>query len=247
MKWKNSFFWSILLHSLILFFLIWAGFQSDLSSISPLFEQEVDIIEATAIIDKPIKPKPQKETPKEKEEPPKIVGKEEERIETKKVEEDKRAIQLKKQEELKKQKEKQEAEEKARKEKEAKEKTQAEAAEKQRQEEEAEERAELARAHKAKLQQGKIDQYKALIRQKIQRSFPEWELFSRNLTCKLKVRILPGGVVVGVKVVESSGNSAFDAAAQRATFKASPLPVPEDPDLFQEFKSLTFPFKPEEK
>ena len=53
------------------------------------------------------------------------------------------------------------------------------------------------------------------------------------------MQIGPGGVVINVSVARSSGNPALDNSARAAVFKASPLPVPDDPDLFNAFRQIT--------
>jgi len=44
--------------------------------------------------------------------------------------------------------------------------------------------------------------------------------------------------------VKSSGNTTFDRQAELAVRKASPLPVPDDPRLFQQMKDIQFEFDP---
>jgi colicin import membrane protein len=67
-----------------------------------------------------------------------------------------------------------------------------------------------------------------------------------NLSCKLRVNMLPSGEVVGVSILESSGNDIFDQRALTAVQKASPLPVPQDADTFERLnlRDSTFIFKP---
>ena len=67
-----------------------------------------------------------------------------------------------------------------------------------------------------------------------------------NLSCKLRVNLLPGGEVVGVSILESSGNDIFDRRALTAVQKASPLPVPQDAETFERLnlRDSTFIFKP---
>ncbi|MGH8119079.1 MAG: cell envelope integrity protein TolA [Gammaproteobacteria bacterium] len=67
-----------------------------------------------------------------------------------------------------------------------------------------------------------------------------------NLSCKLRVNLLPSGEVVGVSILESSGNDIFDRRALTAVQKASPLPVPQDVETFERLnlRESTFIFKP---
>lgn len=65
------------------------------------------------------------------------------------------------------------------------------------------------------------------------------------MSCLLRIRLLPGGSVVGVAVIEGSGSLAFDDSAVRAVHKASPLPVPQEPELWNQFRDFTVRFKPQ--
>jgi len=53
---------------------------------------------------------------------------------------------------------------------------------------------------------------------------------------------LPTGEIIDAQLRKSSGNRAYDDAVHRAIIKASPLPRPDSPDLFQ--RSLTLKFRP---
>ena len=59
-----------------------------------------------------------------------------------------------------------------------------------------------------------------------------------------KVTLLPGGEVLDIKLVKTSGIPAYDAAVERAIHAADPLPVPTDPDLFQQLRELPYKFRP---
>lgn len=59
-----------------------------------------------------------------------------------------------------------------------------------------------------------------------------------------EVTQLPTGEVLDVKLRSSSGNSALDAAVERAIRKSSPLPKPAQPELFS--RLLKIPYKPHE-
>lgn len=63
-----------------------------------------------------------------------------------------------------------------------------------------------------------------------------------DLRCQVRVRLDPAGNVLRVGVTKSSGNSAFDSAVENAILSASPLPLPNRPDLYDEFKEITFYF-----
>ncbi|MCX7147826.1 MAG: TonB family protein [Rhodocyclales bacterium] len=59
-----------------------------------------------------------------------------------------------------------------------------------------------------------------------------------------EVTQLPSGEVINVKVKKSSGNPALDAAVDRAIWKSSPLPKPEQGDVFD--RLLNIPYRPRE-
>jgi colicin import membrane protein len=53
---------------------------------------------------------------------------------------------------------------------------------------------------------------------------------------------LPTGEVLSVKLRKSSGHAGYDEAVERAVLKASPLPKPDRPELFQ--RALELKFRP---
>jgi colicin import membrane protein len=128
-------------------------------------------------------------------------------------------------------KRKAETEAKARAEAEAKRKAEAEV--KARAEEEARQRAVAAA----------INQYTALIHDRVRRN---WRLPAnwRGLSCVVRVNLIPGGDVVSVRIVQSSGDPVFDRSVESAVFQAAPLPVPSEPHLFDAFREFNFRFDP---
>jgi len=56
---------------------------------------------------------------------------------------------------------------------------------------------------------------------------------------------LPSGEILSVKLKKSSGHAAYDSAVERAILKSSPLPKPEQGDLFN--RSLELKFRPLEE
>ncbi len=67
-----------------------------------------------------------------------------------------------------------------------------------------------------------------------------------NPEAEFDVVVLPGGDVLSVKLMKSSGVAAYDNAVERAILKAQPLPVPSDPDSFARFRNLHLKFRPNE-
>lgn len=105
------------------------------------------------------------------------------------------------------------------------------------------EQNQLAQA-KAAQQRGMIDRYKAGILRAIGQEWVVPGSANKNLSCVYRIQLAPGGVVVSVKLLRSSGNPALDRSARVAIFKASPLPVPKDPALFDNFRELRLTVSP---
>ncbi len=186
---------------------------------------------------------------KRKQEESKRQQEEERRIalEKQRLEEEKQRAETKAAEEKKRKEAEAKAEaEKKRKETEAKAEAKAKAeAEKKRQEEErrARDLAEQIEAEEqAARDQSEIERFTRRIQTQIENAFTNPQ---RGLKCTLLVKMVPGGDVVDAKVVRSSGNVLFDRQAEIAVRKASPLPVPDDPRLFQQMREIEFIFDPQ--
>jgi periplasmic protein TonB len=66
-----------------------------------------------------------------------------------------------------------------------------------------------------------------------------------SLSAHVRIRLLPGGEVLDVKLVKSSGDRAFDDSAVNAVKSAGRLPVPSG-DLFNKhFRDITINFHPQ--
>lgn len=107
----------------------------------------------------------------------------------------------------------------------------------------AEEEAELAAAAQARQDQSELARYFAAISQQVTNNFSHPRL-NDGLKCTLLVRMIPGGQVIDAKVVKSSGDPSFDRQAEVAVRKASPLPVPDEPRLFNQIREINFEFDP---
>ena len=88
--------------------------------------------------------------------------------------------------------------------------------------------------------------YIALIKQKVSRSWSPPLGAAHGLQCVVNVRLTLSGDVLSATVVKSSGNAFFDRSVENAVYKAAPLPLPEDPALFDNFREIKFPFGLEE-
>ena len=93
---------------------------------------------------------------------------------------------------------------------------------------------------------GLIDKYKAMIHNKIKRFVVVPPDLKGNPEAEFTVVLLPDGEVMKATLVKSSGYPAYDAAVERAILRASPLPLPPDASLFEEFRTLDLHFRPSE-
>lgn len=98
--------------------------------------------------------------------------------------------------------------------------------------------------HAAEMQ-GVLDKYRAQIMQAIQSNWHPVEQNSK-LFCQILVHVGPGGVVTGIELIQSSGDAVLDRSARVAILKSSPLPVPTEAALFDQFRSLRIKMSPQE-
>ena len=96
----------------------------------------------------------------------------------------------------------------------------------------------------AAMESGAMARYLYAIRQKIQRNWVKPPTATAGLECVVNVRQLPGGEVVGATIGRCNGDDAVKRSIEAAVFKASPLPEPEAPELFD--RDLRITFKPEQ-
>ncbi|AFV00951.1 cell envelope integrity protein TolA [Simiduia agarivorans] len=91
--------------------------------------------------------------------------------------------------------------------------------------------------------------YTAAITQRIIMNWSRPPSARNGMQCTLSIQLVPTGRVIDVKVLQSSGNAAFDRAAEQAVKKAERFPelVGMDPQLFEKsFRQLNLVFRPED-
>jgi colicin import membrane protein len=91
---------------------------------------------------------------------------------------------------------------------------------------------------------GLLNQYAALIQQKVMRNWIKPPTAKAGLECEVKVVQAMGGTVLSVDVGRCNGDAAVRTSIEQAVQRASPLPAPPDPRLFE--RNLIFNFKPTE-
>jgi colicin import membrane protein len=188
---------------------------------------------------KPEPPKPEPPKAEPKPEPPKPDPAIAEKAERLKKEQQKRErLERERQDKLERQK-KEEAEKKKR-EKEEVAKKKKEEEERARQEKE----RQLAREEAARARQTEVDAWRARIAKKVRDRANIPDTVTGHPRAEFRIRILPGGEVLDVTLIRSSGNRAYDAAIERGIRSASPLPVPDaSSELFPQFREPNLVFE----
>ncbi|MCC5867650.1 MAG: cell envelope integrity protein TolA [Gammaproteobacteria bacterium] len=92
-------------------------------------------------------------------------------------------------------------------------------------------------------QAGLLDQYRRMIEQRIVRNWARPPSAGPGLRCEVNVRQAPGGTVLDVRIGTCNGDEAVRRSIEAAVYRASPLPDPPDPSLFE--RNLTIIFRPE--
>ncbi|MBL1277826.1 MAG: cell envelope integrity protein TolA [Ectothiorhodospiraceae bacterium] len=85
--------------------------------------------------------------------------------------------------------------------------------------------------------------YIADIQSKVERKWIRPSSARQGAKCKVVVNQIPGGEVINVTVTQCNGNEIFRRSVEAAVYKASPLPRPSDPGLFD--REIVFNFKPQ--
>ena len=234
-------------------------------------DRPVDIIEAAAIDNKVLEQKKEEKLAIEREKQRKIAAekkrkaekerkrkaevkrKKEEQIKKKKAEEKRKKELAIKKADAKKKKEAEEKKKKAaeRKKKLAEEKKRKAAAEKKRKAEAERKRKETAlkKQMEAKAREARAGQAMMNYAPRIQRKVEDnWRTPARGAEgCKptVLVNLAPDGRVLSARITKSSGDILCDQSVEKAFIRASPLPMPPDPDLYSALKSIEFKFNPQ--
>jgi colicin import membrane protein len=97
----------------------------------------------------------------------------------------------------------------------------------------------------ATVQSGPLrDRYSALLQNKVQRAWIKPPSATPGVDCLVQVTQVPGGEVTGARVTQCNGDAAVRQSIENAVYRASPLPEPPDPALFE--RNFTLRFRPNE-
>lgn len=92
-----------------------------------------------------------------------------------------------------------------------------------------------------------VNDYKSRIRSKIKRFIILPSELNGNPQAEFDVTLMPSGEVLRVALAKSSGTPAYDSAVERAIYKAQPLPLPPQTELFSQFRELRLKFRPNDE
>jgi colicin import membrane protein len=111
---------------------------------------------------------------------------------------------------------------------------------------ESELRAQLAAEERVNAARGSSEEvaWLALIRDRVTRAWIRPPSARAGVNCEVHVTQVPGGVVTGVQIGSCNGDAAVRESIEAAVYRASPLPTPSNPDLFD--RNLKFNFHPDE-
>jgi len=91
-----------------------------------------------------------------------------------------------------------------------------------------------------------ISRYTVLILQAISQQWLIPPNVDPTKYCVLEIKLGAGGVVQTVSLQKSSGDDQLDRSAIAAVYKASPLPVPADPQIFAKMQDINLKVRPED-
>src|SRR6185503_16612496 len=85
-------------------------------------------------------------------------------------------------------------------------------------------------------------QWADLLSRHIARNWVRPPSASEDFKCRLRLQLLPDGTVTNARIEQSCGSAQLDKSVEDAVYRASPLPKPEDPAIFD--RDLTINFEP---
>jgi colicin import membrane protein len=87
---------------------------------------------------------------------------------------------------------------------------------------------------------GALAQYQAMIAARIQHAWIRPPSAHAGISCEVRITQVPGGAVTAVQVGSCNGDAAVRQSIADAAYRASPLPAPPDPALFDRDLVVTF-------
>lgn len=99
-------------------------------------------------------------------------------------------------------------------------------------------------AAKQQMLNKELARYASLIKNAIGNNWNVPQNVAANLSCVLLIRLSDNGHVLAVQLVKTSGDPVLDRSAEAAVYKASPLPVPDNPEIMQMVREIRLTLTP---
>jgi colicin import membrane protein len=90
---------------------------------------------------------------------------------------------------------------------------------------------------------GALGRYAALLQARFEHNWVRPAAAQKGLRCEVKVTQVPGGTVTGVKIGSCNGDASVQQSIIDAVYRSSPLPPPEDMNVFE--RQFTVIFAPD--
>lgn len=88
-----------------------------------------------------------------------------------------------------------------------------------------------------------VEKYRAAFQTAIEDNRILTSVFSGDLTCKIRIKLLPDGSIASVNIVEPSPNPAYDQMSIKAVYQSAPFPMPQDDELYSQLRDIILSFK----
>lgn len=97
-----------------------------------------------------------------------------------------------------------------------------------------------ASARAASEREKKQSAWAALLRRAVAKNWTRPAAATQNFSCTVHVLLLPDGSVSAANVAKSCGSASLDKSVEDAVYRASPLPKPDDPSIFDRDLIINF-------
>lgn len=88
-----------------------------------------------------------------------------------------------------------------------------------------------------------VEKYRAAFQTAIEDNRILTSVFSGDLICKIRIKLLPDGSIASVNIVEPSPNPAYDQMSIKAVYQSAPFPMPQDDELYSQLRDIILSFK----
>lgn len=99
-----------------------------------------------------------------------------------------------------------------------------------------------AAARAASEREARLSEWAAILERHVTKYWIRPPSAADDFECRVEVDLLPDGTVTNVRIASSCGNAQLDRSVQDAVYRASPMPRPSDPSVFE--RNLSIKFRP---